>query len=210
MSCGMLSRWRQSAEQFAGAVKADYASVQANRKKYHQEEVSPLRLPVDLLRKVGFQTMFGVRCMQAAKDARLPLLPAVLSRLLRHAYGVEIHWDAHIAPGISVVHGNGLVISHAATIGEGCILFHNVTLGEGLDAKTRQRGAPTLERNVHIGPGATLLGPIVVGEGTKIMAGAVLDRSVPAHSLVTPHKALVSARKGAAGAQAAAAEEEGE
>jgi serine O-acetyltransferase len=204
----MLTRWRHSAEQFATAVKADYASVQANRKKYHQQEISSWRLPVDLLRKVGFQTVFGVRLMQAARDARLPLLPAVLSRLLRHAYGVEIHWDAQIAPGISLVHGNGLVISHAATVGSGCILFHNVTLGEGLDAKTRARGAPTLEDNVHIGPGATLLGPITVGEGSKIMAGAVLDQSVPKHSLVTPHKAQIAARASRAKAQASVVAEE--
>lgn len=192
---GAKGRLCSSASTFVAAVRADYASVQANRAKYHQQTLSAWRLPVDLLRKVGFQTTFVVRAMQAARDAQLPLAPAVLSRLLRHMYGVEIHWDAQIAPGISIVHGNGLVISHAATIGSGCILFHNVTLGEGIDAKTRTRGAPTLEDNVHIGPGATLLGPIVVGAGTKIMAGAVLDHSVPPHSLVTPHKAQVSARK---------------
>ena len=61
-------------------------------------------------------------------------------------------------------------------VGEGCILFHNVTLGEGVDPETRETGAPTLGRDVHVGPGATLLGPIHVGDGTKIMAGAVLTR----------------------------------
>lgn len=85
--------------------------------------------------------------------------------------------DAELSPGIALVHGNGLVISHAATVKSGCILFHNVTLGEGMDPETRERGAPTLEEGVHVGPGATLLGPITVGAGTKIMAGAVLNRS---------------------------------
>lgn len=207
-SPGALARWRRSATDFVAAVSADYASVQQNRKKYHQEDISAWRMPIDLVRKIGFQTTFGIRCMQAARSANLPVAPALISRLLRHAYGVEVHFDAHIAPGISIVHGNGLVISHAATIGSGCILFHNVTLGEGLDAKTRKRGAPTLEENVHIGPGATLLGPIVVGAGTKIMAGAVLDQSTPKNSLVTPHKATVSARVAKATLTVAADEEE--
>ena len=181
---------------FVAAVRADYASVQDNRAKYHGEAVSLWRLPIDLVRKVGFQTLAVVRLMQLARDLRLPVAPQVLSRALRHLYGTEIHWDADIAPGISIVHGVGLVISHAATVGEACILFHNVTLGEGLDKTTRARGAPTLEARVHVGPGATLLGPIVVGEGSKIGAGAVLDHSVPPHSLVLPQAARVASRKG--------------
>lgn len=190
----MLSARLRALQAFAGAVAADYASVQRNRAKYHNESLSAWRLPIDLVRKVGFQTATMVRTMQLARDLRIPVAPQVLSRLLRHLYGAEIHWDARIAPGLSIVHGVGLVISHAATVGEGCILFHNVTLGEGLDKKTKQRGAPTLEARVHVGPGATLLGPITVGAGSKIGAGAVLDHSVPPGSLVMPAASTVRAR----------------
>jgi serine O-acetyltransferase len=180
--------------QFVGAVRADYSSVQANRAKYHQEKISLARLPVDFVRKIGFQTLTVVRLMQLCRDLGVPVAPMVLSRALRHLYGAEIHWDARIAPGVSIVHGVGLVISHAATVGENCILFHNVTLGEGLDKETKKRGAPTLKARVHVGPGATLLGPIVVGEGSKIGAGAVLDHSVPPNSLVMPQAAKVVSR----------------
>jgi serine acetyltransferase len=69
-----------------------------------------------------------------------------------------------------------------------------VTLGEGIDPQTREVGAPHLHRNVHVGPGATLLGPIEVGEGTKIMAGAVLSQSVPPNSLVKPADPVVTGR----------------
>jgi serine O-acetyltransferase len=83
-----------------------------------------------------------------------------------------------------IVHGMGLAISHAARVARGCILFQNVTLGMGIDPTTRRTGAPTLERNVHVGPGATLIGPITIGEGSKVMAGAVVTRSVPPGSVV--------------------------
>jgi len=83
-----------------------------------------------------------------------------------------------------LVHGFGLAISHAAKVGPACILFHNVTLGMGIDPKTRESGAPTLEANVHVGPGATLIGPITVGAGSKIMAGVTLTHSVPPGSVV--------------------------
>ncbi len=179
---------------FASSVRADFGSMQRYREKYHQEKISLLRLPVDAVRKVGFQMLVATRTMRLLRDAHIPLGPQIASRVIRHLYGAEIHWDSEIADGVSIVHGTGLVLSHGATIGPGCILFHNVTLGEGLDPETKEAGAPTLGRDVHIGPGATLLGPITVGDGTKIMAGAVLTRSVPPNSLVKPPDAEVTVR----------------
>jgi serine O-acetyltransferase len=182
---------------FAASVRADFGSVQRYREKYHHERVSLRRLPVDAVRKVGFQMLIATRAMRLARDLKLPLLPRLASRAIRHLYGAEIHWNAELADGVSLVHGTGLVLSHAARVGPGCILFHNVTLGLGLDPDTRETGAPTLGRDVHVGPGATLLGPIHVGDGTKIMAGAVLTRSVPANSLVKPAPVEVSVRRSA-------------
>ncbi len=169
---------------FLHALRADYGSVQRNREKYHGESISPWRMPISAVQKIGFQMLCATRTMQLCRDAELPLLPMVVSRAIRHLYAAEIHWNARIAPGVSFVHGNGIVISHASRIDEGCILFHNVTLGEGIDADTREIGAPHLEEDVHVGPGATLLGPITIGKGTKIMAGAVVTRSLPPYSLV--------------------------
>jgi serine O-acetyltransferase len=185
---------RKAFTDFARAVRADFGSVQRYRQKYHGDSVSTLRLPLDAIRKIGFQMMLATRTMQLARDLRLPFGGQIGSRLIRHLYGAEIHWETHLHGGVSVVHGTGLVLSHRATVGEGCILFHNVTLGEGLDPVTKESGAPTLGKNVHVGPGATLLGPIHVGDGTKIMAGAVLTRSVPPNSLVKPAEPTISTR----------------
>lgn len=179
---------------FLRSVAADHATHQRYRAKYHSEQGSLLDLPGNAITKIGFQMMIAMRTMGLLRDARLPLAPQIASRLIRHVYGAEIHWNTTLRDGISIVHGTGLVLSHHATIGEGCILFHNVTLGEGIDPETRQTGAPTLGRDVHVGPGATLLGPITVGDRTKIMAGAVLTRSVPPDSLVMPAEATITER----------------
>jgi serine O-acetyltransferase len=167
-------------KKFLGAVVADYRAMESARARYHGEGQSLAGLPAALVTRIGFQMTTAIRAMHALRDARVPLGARVASRLIRHAYGAEIHWDAAIAPGISLVHGNGIVLSHTAKIGEGCILFHNVTLGESFDPETKTKGAPVLGRDVHVGPGAVLLGPIVVGDGAKIMAGAVVTRNVPA------------------------------
>ncbi|MCC6811070.1 MAG: serine acetyltransferase [Deltaproteobacteria bacterium] len=184
-----------SLTRFLSAVRADYASLQRYREKYHHEKIPTARLPFDAVKKIGFQMMIATRFMRLAKDSGIPGAAQVASRLIRHIYAAEIHWDTEIAPGVSIVHGTGLVLSHRARVGQGCILFHNVTLGEGIDPETRESGAPTLENDVHIGPGCTLIGPITIGEGTKIMAGAVVTKSVPAGSIVKPAESVVSARE---------------
>jgi len=178
-----------------GAIQADFNSRRRYRQKYHQDAIEAARLPQDLVTKIGLQMLGVIRVMQGLEAAEVPVLPQVVSRLLRHAYGAEIHWKADIQPGVSLVHGNGLVISKDASVAPGCILSQNVTLGHGVDPITREVGAPTLGRDVHVGPGATLLGPISVGEGSKIMAGAVLTHSVPAYSLVRPADVVITPRK---------------
>jgi serine acetyltransferase len=122
--------------------------------------------------------------MRFFRGAGLQLGAQFMSRTIRHAFASDIHWDAELEPGIMIVHGFGLAISYAARAQHGCILFQNVTLGYGPDPETKKAGAPLLEKNVHVGIGATLYGPIVVGEATKIMAGCVLSRSVPPRSIV--------------------------
>ena len=183
---------------FAVAVTEDFSWVQKYGERYSNKKLSFRQLPAAAVTKVGFQMMCATRAMGLAKGLGLPLVPKVASRLIRHLYAAEIHWDAQLDPGITIVHGNGIVLSHAAKIGPGCILFHNVTLGVSIHPETREVGAPTLEENVHVGPGATLLGPITIGRGSKIMAGAVVTRSVPPGSVVrTPEPELVQREKSA-------------
>jgi serine acetyltransferase/GT2 family glycosyltransferase len=144
----------------------------------------------DAVRKIGLQIMIAYRVMRFFRASGLGLAAQLTSRTIRHAFGSDIHWDADLEPGVMIVHGFGLAISYAARVRHGSILFQNVTLGYGPDPETKETGAPLLERNVHVGIGATLYGPIVVGAGTKIMAGCVLSRSVPERSIVeasTPH-----------------------
>lgn len=191
----MLNQSAQFFRQLKSTITSDFESSSRYQAKYHGVDLSRSRLSVELVRKIGLQMMASVRLMQCLEEAEVPLLPQVVSRLIRYLYAAEIHWEAEFAPGVSIVHGNGLVVSHAAKVGAGCILFHNVTLGEGTHPETREVGAPTLHENVHVGPGATLIGPIDIGAGTKIMAGAVLTHSVPPNSLVQPGESTVVPRR---------------
>jgi serine acetyltransferase/glycosyltransferase involved in cell wall biosynthesis len=179
---------------FLSSVKRDHEALTDARARYKHEQLGLGALPVNVVKKIGFQMMVATRLMRLLRDLKIPLGAEVASRLIRHVYAAEIHWDAELAPGVVVVHGNGLVISHGAKVKSGVILFHNVTLGETVDPATRVQGAPTLEEGVHIGPGATLLGPITIGRESKVMAGAVVTTSVPERSVVKTPPPIVEAR----------------
>lgn len=165
-------------------IRQDQAAMRRYEQKYGHAAPSSGRLAADVVQKIGLQELAAYRLMRALRDAGQVTAAKVVSRAMRHLFGSDIHWDAELAPGVMLVHGFGLAISHAAKVGPACILFHGVTLGVGTDPETRQSGAPTLQANVHVGPGATLIGPITVGAGSKIMAGVTLTRSVPAGSIV--------------------------
>jgi serine acetyltransferase/GT2 family glycosyltransferase len=179
-------------------LRQDQAAMSRYEHKYGHASASQGRLATDLVNRVGLQLLAGYRLMRALRDADLPLAAKAVSRSMRHLYGSDIHWDAELAPGVMVVHGFGLAISHSAKVAAGCILFQNVTLGIGTDPETREVGSPVLEEGVHVGPGATLLGPITVGAGSKVMAGAVLTRSVRPGSLVATPAPEVGARSAGA------------
>jgi serine O-acetyltransferase len=180
--------------EFVGAVRADHATIARYAAKYPSPGHGSSSLGADLVRKVGFQMMAAYRLMRLLRRAGAPLLAQGVSRIVRILYGADIHWDAELEPGVMIVHGMGLCLSHSARVGSGSILFQNVTLGEGIDPDTRQVGAPRVEADVHIGPGATLVGPITIGSGTKITAGCFLTHSVPAASIVEAPAPVVRPR----------------
>jgi serine O-acetyltransferase len=102
----------------------------------------------------------------------------LVSHFGRWITGIEIHPGATIGRRFFIDHGMGVVIGETALIGDDCTLYHGVTLGGTSWNKGKRH--PTLERNVVIGAGAKILGPILIGEGARIGSNAVVVKDVPA------------------------------
>jgi serine O-acetyltransferase len=102
------------------------------------------------------------------------------SNIARWMTGIEIHPGATIGRRFFIDHGMGVVIGETAVIGDDCTLYHGVTLGGTSWNKGKRH--PTLERGVVIGAGAKVLGPITLGEESKIGSNAVVVRDVPARA----------------------------
>ncbi|MET0340709.1 MAG: hypothetical protein ABW252_06890 [Polyangiales bacterium] len=179
---------------YVACVRADFELMRRGRAKYLGDEIGARAFPAEVVKRIGLQLMVAVRTMHFLRDAGLTPGAQVASRLIRHLYGAEIHPESQWEPGVNLVHGNGLVVGRGARVRRGCVLLHNVTLGDAFDVASGSIGGPSLGENVHVGPGCTLLGPINVGAGSKLMAGAILDRSVPPRSLVRPAPVTVTSR----------------
>lgn len=110
-------------------------------------------------------------------------LPArVIAQWARVVTGIDIHPAATIGPRLFIDHGTGVVIGETAEVGADVTLYHGVTLG-GTSLNKGKRH-PTLGDRVVVGAGAKVLGPITVGEGSRIGANAVVVKDVPADVVV--------------------------
>jgi serine O-acetyltransferase len=168
------------------AIREDRAMLHHYDAKYSdgRRGSGDTSLARDAVTRVGFQMLVAYRAMRFLVEAGVPVAPMVVSRLIRHAYGSDIHWEAEFEPGVVLVRGMGLAVSAAARVEKGAILFQHVTLGMSRDATTSRVGAPVIEHDAHIGAGAAIVGPTTIGAGSKVMAGCVVRASVPAESLV--------------------------
>ncbi len=126
---------------------------------------------------------------------RLVVLPRLISQFGRFITGIEIHPGARIGRGLFIDHGMGVVIGETTEIGDNVTLYQGVTLG-GRGTKKGKRH-PTIGHNVLIGAGAKVLGPITIGEGARLGAGAVILRSVPPKTTVVGIPGRVVVRRGA-------------
>ncbi len=109
-------------------------------------------------------------------------LARIISQRSKRKTGIEIHPGATIGKGLFIDHGVGIVIGETTEIGDSCTLFQGVTLG-GTGKDTGKRH-PTIQNNVMISAGAKVLGPLTIGECSKIGAGSVVLKSVPPHCTV--------------------------
>jgi len=121
-------------------------------------------------------------------------LGRLVSHVGRFLTGIEIHPGATIGAGFFIDHGMGVVIGETAEIGDNVTLYHGVTLG-GVSWRKEKRH-PTIGDHVVIGAGAKVLGPIVIGEHSRVGANSVVVKDVPPHSVVVGVPGRVRHRSG--------------
>lgn len=109
-------------------------------------------------------------------------------------FQADINPAVRMGKGIFLDHATGLVVGETAVIEDDVSILQEVTLG-GTGKEDGDRH-PKIRQGVLIGAGAKILGNIEVGRCSKVAAGSVVLKPVPAHSTVAGVPARVIGEAG--------------
>lgn len=143
-----------------------------------------------LLAYPGLHAQLYYRLANRLWRAGWPGPALVTSYIGRIITGIEIHPGAKLGRRVFIDHGTGVVIGETAEVGDDCTLYQGVTLGgTSLDGGKRH---PTLGKDVIVGAGAKVLGPIIIGDHARVGSNAVVLKPVELGTTVVgiPAKAV--------------------
>ena len=135
----------------------------------------------------GVKSVFFHRIANNLWNLNLYTLARIVSQFSRFLTGIEIHPAAKIGKNLFIDHGMGTVIGETSVIGDNVTLYHGVTLGgispaENSNNQRDTKRHPTIEDNVIIGCGASILGPINIGSCARVGANTVVLKDVPSYA----------------------------
>jgi acetyltransferase-like isoleucine patch superfamily enzyme len=94
----------------------------------------------------------------------------------------EIHGAAYLS-------NHGYLLCGAVSIGAGSLIHDHCTFGrrvaDGGD------GRPAIGKDVWIGPGCVIAGPVTIGDGATVLPGSVLTFSVPPRAVAKGNPARI-------------------
>tara|TARA_X000001036_G_scaffold382766_1_gene375697 strand:+ start:259 stop:834 length:576 start_codon:yes stop_codon:yes gene_type:complete len=132
----------------------------------------------------GVKAVFFHKIANFFYVADFDLIARIISQITRFFTGIEIHPGAKIGKNLFIDHGMGVVIGETSEIGNNVTIYHAVTLG-GIspsvdsDSQRNEKRHPTIGDEVVIGSGAQIIGPVKVGNRSRIAANAVVVNNVP-------------------------------
>ena len=151
----------------------------------------------------GVKAVFFHNISHFFYQADFDLIARIISQATRFFTGIEIHPGAKIKKNLFIDHGMGVVIGETSEIGNNVTIYHAVTLGgispsiNSSDQRNEKRH-PTIGDDVVIGSGAQIIGPVKIGNASRIAANAVVVNDVPENSTMVgiPAKAVKVGNKG--------------
>ncbi len=154
----------------------------------HRDPAARSRLNV-LINYPGVKAVAFYKLSHFLWKLNLYLLARMVSQFARFITGVEIHPGAKIGKNLFLDHANSIVIGESSIIGDNCTIYHGVTLGglspsENSQDQVGSKRHPTIEDNVIIGCQATILGPITIGQCSRVGASVVVLKDIPPYTTV--------------------------
>ena len=154
---------------------------------YYEYDPAAKSIEEVILTYPGFFALVVYRISHEFYKMDTPIIPRLFSEYAHSKVGVDINPGAQIGKAFYIDHGTGIVIGETTVIGNNVKIYQGVTLGALFVTKSlaNEKRHPTIEDNVVIYAGATILGGrTVVGHDSTIGGNAWLTKSVVPYSLV--------------------------
>jgi serine O-acetyltransferase len=142
----------------------------------------------------SYPGMFAITAHRIAHklfNLQIPLIPRIMSEYVHGETGIDIHPGAKIDEQFVIDHGTGVVIGETAEIGKNVRIYQGVTIGAlsvpkgKIEEMKSQKRHPTIEDEVIIYAGATILGgDTVIGARSVIGGNVWITESVPPDTIV--------------------------
>ncbi len=133
-----------------------------------------------------------------------PAIPGPLGKGLVLGYkvlttwllGVELPPETEVGPQLRLIHPQGIVVNGQTRIGARVILRANSTIGNVMGADGVASASPVIGNDVELGANVVLVGPLHIGDGARVGAGAVVVADVPAGGVAVGNPARLLAPGG--------------
>lgn len=183
----------QQANRFFTRLPLIYQALQNDAQAILEFDPAAQSLAEVVVAYPGFYATVVYRLSHQLQQQGVKLLPRLFSEYAHSKTGIDIHPGATIGDAFAIDHGTGIVIGETTVIGNRVKIYQGVTLGALNVSKefASTKRHPTIEDDVVIYSGATILGgQTVVGKGSIIGGNVWLTSSVPSYSVVY-HKSEV-------------------
>jgi serine O-acetyltransferase len=176
-----------TAKLFMDMIPDIYERMMDDARAIHEGDPAAQSIDQVIRTYPGFFAIACYRIGHAFCQIGIPLLPRILTEYAHSRSGIDIHPKAKIGTRFCIDHGTGIVIGETTLIGDNVKIYQGVTLG-ALSVKKEMakiKRHPTIEDNVVIYAGATILGGnTVIGKNSIIGGNVWITESIPPNSRV--------------------------
>jgi len=175
------------ADKFFEKIPYIYSSLLKDAQLFLDFDPAARSIESVILYYPGFYSIAIYRLAHELYNLNIPYIPRMMTEYAHSKTGIDIHPAAKIGEHFFIDHGTGVVIGETTEIGNNVKIYQGVTLGalyveKSLKGKKRH---PTIEDNVIIYAGSTILGgDTVIGHDSIIGGNVWLTKSVPPFSIV--------------------------
>lgn len=187
---------QEATDLFFEAIPAIYQLLMKDAEAILEFDPAAKSVEEVLVAYPGFYATVIYRLSHQLCKQGIKILPRLFTEYAHGKTGIDINPSATIGQSFFIDHGTGIVIGETAVIGDNVKIYQGVTLGALNVAKemAKIKRHPTIEDNVIIYSGATILGgDTIIGHDSVIGGNVWLTYSVLPNSIVY-HKSEIAVK----------------